>query len=189
MKAVCIVGSPRANQSTAYLMDKVIEGIRECGIEISRYCLGKTNINFCIGCKKCYLTTGNCIHRDDMNIIMEDIISADIIVIGSPSYWGDVTGQLKVLFDRNTPYCDTNENRQDIPSGKIGMAIAVRAGASQGENQHIIQSIEHYYSHLGIKPVENLSVCAVDTLDDLLKKPESINSAYMIGKSIFKYLE
>lgn len=185
MQAVCIVGSPRNNGSTAYVVDKVIEGMKENDIKVKRYCLGNMNINFCYGCKKCYEKDGRCVQKDDMDLIMKDIFESDIIVIASPSYWGDITGQLKVFFDRSTPYGDTNENRQVIPNGKKGISIAIRAGKTDRENIHILESIEHYFDHLSIKPIARLSIRETDTLEDLLKNHRNeINEAYEIGKNI-----
>ena len=65
MKAVCIIGSPRTNGSTAYLVDKVIEGMKETNIQTKRYCLGDLKINYCCGCKHCY-KMGICIQNDDV---------------------------------------------------------------------------------------------------------------------------
>ncbi len=188
MKAICINGSPRSNGSSGRLIDKMIEGMKEVGIVSSRYCLGKVNINFCLGCKKCYEIGGRCVQKDDMDPIMKDLFEADIVVIASPSYWGDITGQLKVFFDRNTPYGDTNANRVSIPTGKKGISIAIRAGQTDRENQHIIESIEHYYNHLGIKPIGCLSITGVDTVEDLYKKKEELDKAYELGKNILQML-
>lgn len=184
MKAICIIGSPRTNGSTAYVVDKMIEGMKESGISIIRYCLGKMKINYCLGCKKCYEDGGKCIQKDDVNIVMKDLIESDIVLIASPSYWGDITGQLKVFFDRSTPYCDTNEKRAEIPAGKRGISVAIRAGNSDKENIHIIETIEHYFGHLGIKPVGSFSVTGIDKITDLIPKVEELNKAYELGKNI-----
>lgn len=75
------------------------------------------------------------------------------VIIASPSYWGDVPGQLKVFFDRCTPLCNTGEGGTSVPKGKVGISIAVRAGTRQEENMHLIDS-EHYFGHLEVKPIE-----------------------------------
>lgn len=188
MKAICIIGSPRTNGSSAIIVDKVIQGMKETNIVVSRYCLGDMSINFCLGCKRCYEDGGRCVQNDDMDVIMNDLIESDIIIIASPSYWGDITGQLKVFFDRSTPYCDTNEKRRNIPKGKKGISIAIRAGQSNRENIHIIESIEHYFGHLGIKPIGSLSIKGVNTIEDLYKKEDELNKAHELGKSILNLL-
>lgn len=185
MKAVCIVGSARNNGSSNYLIDMIIKGMAENGIESKKYCVGDVNIKYCLGCKKCY-TDGKCVQNDDVYKIVSDILSSDCVVIAAPSYWADVPGKLKVFFDRNTPFGDTNPNRILMAEKKIkGIAIAVRAGVRQAENDLILNSIEHYFGHLGIETVKKFSVLQTNTLDDLLTKhKDKINEIYEAGKSI-----
>lgn len=185
MKVVCIIGSPRKNGSTAFLVDKILEGIDVKDIKVSKYYLGELNISFCKGCKVCH-QTGLCTQDDDMKNIVSDVLDSDIVIIGSPSYWGDVTGQLKVFFDRNTPFSDTNPKRLSIPKARKGISIAVRAGRNQGENSHIIETIEHYFGHMWIEPFGRLSVCGVTEIEDLYKKETEINEALEIGARLSK---
>ena len=169
MKVTCIVGSARNNGSTAYLIDTLI-GVLGANAEIKKYCIGDINLKFCMGCKRCY-TDGNCVHDDDVKRIIVDIFDSDYVVIAALSYWADVPGQLKTFFDRTTPYGDTNPNRTLKAEKTIkGIAIAVRAGVRESENELILNSIEHYYGHLGIQTIKRISICQTDTLNDLLTK-------------------
>lgn len=185
MKAVCIVGSARSNGSSNYLIDTIINGMAENGIETKKYCISEMNIQYCLGCKKCYVD-GKCVQNDDVYQIVYDMLSADYIVIAAPSYWADVPGQLKVFFDRNTPFGDTNPNRVLKAEKKIkGIAIAIRAGMRQAENDLILNSIEHYFGHLGIETVRKFSVLQTNTLDELMAKNQDIvNEIYETGKCI-----
>lgn len=185
MKATCIVGSARSNGSTAYLIDAIAAGMCETGITVTKYCIGEENLQYCLGCKKCYID-GECVHHDIVKKIVSDIVSSDFVVIAAPSYWADVPGQLKTFFDRNTPYGDTNPNRILKAEKPIkGIAIAVRAGVRQQENELILNSIQHYYGHLGIKTVKRISICETDTLEDLKTKHQGmIKEIYQLGKYI-----
>lgn len=185
MKATCIVGSARSNGSTSYLTDALIRGMQESGIETCKYCINDADIKYCLGCKKCYIN-GICVHNDDVRKIVDSILSSDYVTIASPSYWADVPGQLKTFFDRNTPYGDTNPERIIRAEKPIkGIAIAVRAGKRQEENELILNSIQHYFGHLGIETIKRISICETDTLDDLKKKHQAeINSLYEYGKSL-----
>jgi multimeric flavodoxin WrbA len=180
-------GSPRKNGSINFVIDKIMEGIQGDNerLNITKYCLGELNIKYCTGCKNCY-RTGTCILNDDINEIIVRIMKSDLIILGSPSYWGDVTGQMKVFFDRNTPYSNTNPNsiRNKIPKGKKGIAIAIRAGKTERENNHIIETIEHYYGHLGIEPIGRFSLTNIDKLEDLLEREDEINRAFELGRSL-----
>lgn len=187
MKAICIIGSPKTNGSTACVTDKIIEGMQANNIDIKKYILGEMNINYCKGCMKCY-ETKKCIQNDDMNIIINDLIESDIVIIASPSYWGDVTGQLKVFFDRSTPLSDTN-GETIIPKGKIGVSVAIRTGRNIEENLHLINTIEHYYGHLGIKPVKRFTVEGVQVREDFHQKEEKVNEAFELGMNILENID
>ena len=185
MKATCIVGSARSDGSTSYLIDALISGMQEAGVETRKYCIGEADIKYCLGCKKCY-TDGKCVHIDDVLQIVSDLLSSDYAAIAAPSYWADVPGQLKTFFDRNTPYGDTNPNRIIKAEKPIkGIAIAVRAGTRLEENRLILNSIQHYFGHLGIETVKRISICETDSLEDLKQNHQAeINALYEYGKRL-----
>lgn len=185
MKATCIVGSARANGSCAYLVDTLIRGLEEGGAETIKYSISQCDIHSCQGCKKCY-SDGRCVWTDDVEKILQDLLSSQVAVIASPSYWAGVPGQLKTFFDRTTPYGDTNPNRRLLAQGPIlGIAIAVRAGTREEENRLILNAISHYYGHLGIETVKEISICQTDSLEDLQKKHQrEIQEIYQLGKEL-----
>ena len=187
MRALCIIGSPRENGWTAFITKRVAQGMIDSGIDVKSYVLGDMEIKYCKGCKTCYKTR-RCIQRDDMDQVIKDLFDADIIVVSSPSYWGDVSGQLKVFFDRCTPLCNTGEGGTSVPKGKVGISIAIRAGHRQEENLHLINCIEHYFGHLEIKPVERLMIERIDDVNDFGKKKEEVEKAYWIGRNIAERL-
>lgn len=185
MKVTCINGSARNNGSCAYLIDSFIKGITTANVHIVKYCVGDAELNYCKGCKKCYID-GKCVQTDDVQKIVQDILSSDIVVIAAPSYWAGVPAQLKTLFDRTTPYGDTNPNRIVTAHKPIkGIAIAVRAGIREQENELILNAIEHYYGHLGIDTVKRISITQTDKLDDLIvDHDEDVKQIYELGKSL-----
>lgn len=185
MKAVCVIGSPKSNGTTACIVDTVIDGMKASNIEVRRHVLGELNIGYCKGCMDCF-TTKKCVQDDDMENVISDMMEADIVVIASPSYWGDITGQLKVFFNRSTPLSDTN-GKTVVPKGKIGIAIAVRTGTREVENIHLVKAIEHYFGHLGIKPVKRLTVEKAQFKEDFLRNETKVNEAFEIGNNIVKY--
>ncbi|MCK5758406.1 MAG: flavodoxin family protein [Clostridiales bacterium] len=185
MKALLINGSPRNFGSTSILLEKVRQGLIRSDYETTVYCLGDMNINYCKGCKHCY-DTGECIINDDMQIIMETLASADIVVLGTPSYWGAVTGQMKVFFDRSTPYCDTNPSLQYISKMKQGISIVVRTGMDENENISILEKIEHYFGHMGIRPIGRLSATGIDSPSDFESRQDYLKQAFELGRVAVK---
>lgn len=184
MKVTLINGSARDSGSCSFLLDNMKLAFEKNNYEVIKYDIANMNIKYCLGCKKCY-TDGKCVQCDDVEMIVRDILSSDYVVIATPSYWADVPGQLKTFFDRNTPFGDTNLNRIITADKQIkGVGIAVRAGNSEKENEIILDFIDHYYGHLGIKPIKRFSVRNVDKLEDLIKQEKAINEIYNFALQI-----
>ena len=94
-------GSPRKNGATASLMKALVDGAKENGNEIKEDYITSMNIKACIGCDSCMRTHQGCVQKnDDMAMIYEDLSWADVVVFVSPQFWGTITGQLKIVFDR-----------------------------------------------------------------------------------------
>lgn len=186
MKALFIVGSPREHGCTSLMVDKIIEGMSGSGIDVTKHVLGKMKINYCLGCKTCQ-SSRQCVQSDDMDILINDLFTSDIVLIAAPSYWGDVPGQLKVFFDRSTPLCDTNEGGTSLPKGKKGYSVALRAGSRVDENQHLINAIEHYYGHLGIEPVDHWTFESINEVNDVLDNPDVLKKAFEGGRKIVAF--
>ncbi len=184
-KVTCIVGSPNPNGSCAHLVDTLISGIASPAVTVKKYCISAIKMHYCLGCKKCY-EGGECVQNDDVKNVILDILSSDYVVIAAPSWWADVPAQLKTLFDRTTPYGDTNPNRKYSAEKCVnGIAIAVRAGVREQENKLILNSIQHYFGHLGIETIESISVCQTDSLNDLLEKHKAeIRRVLELGNQI-----
>ena len=185
MKAICIIGSPNENGSTVFLVDAIIDGMKSHNLDVSRFLLDRMNIHFCKGCKKCE-DSHVCVQKDDVATLIDGILHSDIVLLASPSYWGDVTGQMKVFIDRSLPLCNAKTGETPVPPGKAGVAVALRAGNSVSENRHIIETFEHYFGHLGIKPVARLTAEGVEKLSDLETMNAKIEEAYNLGCSMKK---
>lgn len=184
-KVTCIVGSPHANGSCAYLIETLLSGINNPSVTVKKHFIGGIKMNYCYGCKKCY-SDGECVQNDGVKEVVLDILSSDYVIIAAPSWWADVPAQLKTLFDRTTPYGDTNPNRKYRAENPIkGIAIAVRAGVRQAENDLILNSIQHYFGHLGIETVERISITQTDAPNDLSEKHDAeLSKVFELGKRI-----
>jgi len=122
-----------------------------------------------------------------MDTLTEKIFASDIILLASPSYWGDVTGQMKVFIDRCTPLSNAKTGKTPVPPGKRGIGVAIRAGRSQAENQHLLATMEHYFGHLGIQMAASLTVEQVESLENMLAKTDRHEEAYCLGKRLAKH--
>ncbi|KAA0008490.1 MAG: flavodoxin family protein [Thermoplasmata archaeon] len=99
IKIVGICGSPHPDGNTAKLIKMVLKGAESAGAETEFISLADKKIYFCYGCYEC-ISKGQCILNDDLNKIRDTMIRCDGLVIGSPTYDREITGQMKTFFDR-----------------------------------------------------------------------------------------
>ena len=130
MKVLAINGSPRKNGNTSILIQTVFKELNKEGIETEEIAIGKTNFKGCIACKKCWENKdGYCVIPDhNFNEIVDKMKTADGIILGSPVYIGDVTGQMKTFMDR-VIYLSFGAGQ--ILNRKVGASVAAvrRQGA------------------------------------------------------------
>ena len=126
MKAIAINGSPRPGGNTEILLRKVLEPLESAGWSTEYWRIGGKPVRGCLACLKCVeKRNGRCIIEDDMNDYLEQMYAADAIILGSPTYFADVTPELKALIDRAGFVALANGGAF---SGKIG-ARSWRSGA------------------------------------------------------------
>jgi multimeric flavodoxin WrbA len=103
MKVLGIVGSPRIGGNTDTLVNQVLAGAASKGAQTKSINVNQLNIKGCQSCMYCRSNDG-CAVKDDMQDIYKEIQSADVLVIGSPVYMFQVSGQTKLFLDRLLPY-------------------------------------------------------------------------------------
>ena len=99
-KVLILNGSPRKNGKTASLVKAFVEGAEASGNEVKELYLQGMNVGGCLACEGCQRNNGTCVQKDDMQIVNEAFLWADVVVFASPQYWGTITGQLKIVIDR-----------------------------------------------------------------------------------------
>ncbi|MBQ1388454.1 MAG: flavodoxin family protein [Clostridia bacterium] len=174
MNALVINCSPVRTGATAEIAKIVSDSL------LDRYttkfvCIDDYRFEFCKGCRRCHVT-GECVQSDDVDLLMNEFSTADVIVCVSPSYWADIPGQFKAFIDRCTPWCNTHDPHKTIPAGKKGYVVALRTGTSMKECDRIIGSIEHFYGHLEIDCCGSLGLCGVENRDKVFDRTDEIVS-------------
>lgn len=102
MRITIFMASPRLTCNTAELCKPFIEELQARNAEVSYITLSDKDIAPCKGCYACQQVTGEygCIHQDDMQGIVEEIIRSDIIVLATPIYTWYCTAEMKAMLDR-----------------------------------------------------------------------------------------
>ena len=141
MKVIAFNGSPHINGNTERLLKVVLNELNKSGIETKILQVGTKHLHGCIGCLKCAENKNKkCIlEKDEVNAYIEEMLSADGIIFGSPVYCSGMTSQLKALIDRSSLVAKMND---DMLKGKIGASVVAvrRCGAS-----HTFSSINYFF--------------------------------------------
>ncbi len=104
-KVIIFLGSPRKHGYTTTLAREAGRGAKEAGLEVKEYDLNDSGIRGCQGCYHCRATYG-CATKDSLAPMYRDIAEASAIIVASPIYFYQVTGQTKVWVDRMFPMID-----------------------------------------------------------------------------------
>ncbi len=142
MKVVAFNGSPRKEGNTAALIRHVLTELEKEGIETETVQVGGKSIHGCTACVKCFENKDKkcVIDKDIVNECIEKMIEADGIILGSPTYFADLTPELKALIDRSGFVAGANGG---LFRRKVGAAVvAVRRAGSI----HVFDSINHFFT-------------------------------------------
>ncbi len=104
MKLIAVCGSARKHGNTAKMLHQTIEGAKSVGAETEFVNLFDLSYKDCISCYACKLkdskSFGHCVVDDDLKPLLRRIEGADVIVLGSPIYYGNLSGQMRSFTDR-----------------------------------------------------------------------------------------
>jgi multimeric flavodoxin WrbA len=142
MKVVAFNGSPRKEGNTAALIKHVLAELEKEGIETETVQVGGKSIHGCIACAKCFENADKkcVIDKDIVNECIEKMLEADGIILASPTYFADLTPELKALIDRAGFVAKANS---EMFRHKVGAAVvAVRRAGSI----HVFDSINHFFT-------------------------------------------
>jgi len=139
MKVFAVNGSPRHDGNTAGMLKTVLSVCGEAGLQTELYQAGGKAVRGCTACGKCRNHPGRCAIDDWVNEVYAKMKEADAVLLGSPTYFSDLTPELKAVIDR-CGYVSRSDGMS--LSRKIGAAVSAvrRAGGI-----HTLDSIQHFF--------------------------------------------
>ena len=184
-KVLAVNGSPRAQGNTAHMLQSVLEVCAAAGHEIELYQAGGKPVRGCLACGSCGNHPGRCVSDDWVNELYPKMAQADAIILGSPTYFADLTPELKAVIDRTGYMCRRDGMRF---SRKIGAGVsAVRRAGSI----HVLDSINHFFLiNDMIVPGSrywNMAVCR--DLDEYANDAEGVATMQRLGENIVWLME
>ena len=132
MKVVALNGSARKDGNTAMLIQVVFEELKKEGIETELIQMAGKNIQGCLACYKCFKNKDRrcSVDKDILNDIMARMEKAEGILLGSPTYFSDVTSGMRAFIDRCCFVARANDYMLKVKFGESVVAVR-RAGSIQ----------------------------------------------------------
>jgi len=213
-KAIILNGSPRKNGNTMAVLAAAAQGAEEAGATVEMIHLYDYQFSGCISCFACKSIDdrfrGRCALSDDLTVILEKIIQADVLILGSPVYLFNITSRMRAFMERlvfmNSTYDYHEPEKYSIFSGQINIGFIYTMNITKEEMGAIQFEKQIFWNEFFLKffkgKVESLAVN--DTLQfadysryhtkgiDLARKerahredfPKDIQKAYELGKRL-----
>jgi multimeric flavodoxin WrbA len=142
MKVVAFNGSARRDGNTTMLVKYVFEELHKHDIETELVQLAGKHPHGCIACYQCFERKNRrcAVDTDCVNECIEKMDQADGIILASPTYFADLSTELKAIIDR----CGmTSRANGDMFKRKVGAAVATHR---RGGAIHVLDSINHFFT-------------------------------------------
>ena len=148
-KIIIIDGGPRKNFNTASMLQKFADGASSVSedIEVKTVRLYGLDYKGCMSCMACKIkgkASNVCKFRDALTPVLEDIADADGLVLGSPIYFGDVTGQMRTFLERLAfPWLSYNDYSMTAPKRMSVVLVETMNGTPEMNNSQGYGSMEY----------------------------------------------
>lgn len=182
MKVVAFNGSPRKEGNTATLIKYVFEELEKEGIETELVHIGGKRTIGCTACMKCFQNKDmKCIFDDDfVNGCIMKMIDAEGMILASPTYFTDITTEMKALIDRVGFVSKANG---DLFKRKVGASVvAVRRAGSL----HAFTTMNNFFTigQMIIPGSSYWNIGVGDAPGDVQKDEEGIRTMRTLGQNM-----
>lgn len=171
-KFLIISGSPRQG-NTEFILREIFTALRG---EKELILLRKLNINRCRGCLSCDKLK-KCVQQDDMQAIYPKMQAADVLIIGSPNYFDNVSGLMKDFIDRTNPFYKTDKLRNK----KVFFIVV--GGGKVKNSQRVVEALKYFADAHKLEVVGSYCFQAL-RLNDMASDSKSLKQIKEIIKKI-----
>lgn len=177
---IILNGGPRRNGNTSALLKKFTEGAESAGHTVTEFFLDKMNIHGCKGCHGGHSSLEcPCVQKDDMQQIYSAFRTCDVVVLASPLFYWNFSGQLRTAMDRLYALAE-NDGQYLRGNGKSCLLFMSAAGNAF---EDVVTYYNHLAEHLKWQNLGHITSGGNKKLGDIAGKPE-LEQAYELGKSL-----
>lgn len=182
MKVVALNGSARKDGNTAILINLVFDELKKEGIETELIQLAGNPIAGCIACYKCFKNMNRrcSVEKDMLNDIIEKMLQADGILLGSPTYFSDVSSGMRAFIERCGFVARANDYMFKYKVG-AGVVAVRRAGAIPAFNSMMLFL---HYMQMMIPGSSYWNIAIGRDPGEVLKDDEGIQTMKTLGQNM-----
>jgi multimeric flavodoxin WrbA len=190
MKIVTLLGSPRHNKNSATIANRFTETAANLGAETRTFELNRLTYRGCQGCYACKKTHDHCVLKDDLTEVLAEVQDADLLVLASPVYYGDVTAQLKGFIDRGYSYLKpdylTNPQPSRLTPKKL-LFVLTQGHPDEALFADIFPRYDGFMKWMGITESRLIRACGIgpasadEVPEQILKQAEEAAKAFITG--------
>ncbi len=194
MRVLGIVGSRRKKGNTAYLVQRTLEAIKSKDIDTELIFLSDYTIRGCIGCEGCK-DTYKCVIMDDMQKIYPLLLNCDAIVLGSPTYFYNITADMKAFIERLYCYQIFDEEDRSVWSsvhevlgGKYAVVISICEQNTEEDMGFAAEAMSKPLTGLGYRVIEAVKILKLFKKEDVLGSQDALEQVERAGEKLKKTL-
>jgi len=188
MKVVAVLGSPRVKGNSALVAERFLEAARRRGAETQSFALNTLSYRGCQACRACKKHLDRCVLKDDLTGVLDAVREADVTVLASPVYYGDVTGQMKLFIDRT--YCFlgpdylVSPDASRLAPGKRMVFILTQGMADESGFADIYPRYSMMMKFNGIADTYLIRACGLAKPEEVLQRPEVLRQAEELAERL-----
>ena len=175
-----VVGSPRREGNTDFLVEAILTGAQKAGALTEKINLNNLEIRPCQACNACQ-KTGTCVHKDDMPMLLEKMHRSQVWALGTPVYWWGPTAQFKAFVDRWYGAKQVNFSEK-----RVILAIPLGGGASTA--RHTVGMLTSTLDYLGMELLETILAPGVNRRGEVREHISVMRSACRAGREAINSL-
>jgi multimeric flavodoxin WrbA len=185
MKIVAVLGSPRPQGNSNTLARAFLQAAAEQGAQVSEFLLNQMQFKGCQGCGACKTKSDACILEDDLAPVLNAVREADLLVLASPVYFGDFSGQLKCFFDRTYSYFNPDFSCR-MPPGKTVVMVLTQANPDEMQFADIFPRYQRWFDWFGFAGRHLLRAVGVRDAGEVKDQPAVLDQASALARELVK---
>ena len=179
MKIACVLGSPRKTGHSATIARHFLDKAENLGAKSQTFYLNGMHYFGCQACYACKKKSDRCVVRDDLTDVLDAVRQADVLVLATGTYFGEVTGQLKGFIDRTFSFLkpDFHDNPQPsrLEPGKKMVFIVSQFQPNEKLFADIFPRYERFFEWYGYAERHLIRVCGASHDADIMQRDEVVS--------------